>query len=57
MDDTEHQWLWRQTADRCIENLRKNDFDAHFATYIHTDRHRCFSDRSNPGVLMPHTHT
>ena len=34
MNDTEHQWLWQQTADRCIKNLRKNDFDAHFVTDI-----------------------
>jgi len=30
MDDQYQQWLWEKSAQHCVKNLIKNDFDAHF---------------------------
>lgn len=36
MDDNYEQWLWEKTAERCVKNLNKNDFDAHFVPDVQT---------------------
>ncbi len=36
MDDTVHAWLWEKTAGKCIKNLEKHGFDAHFAPDVST---------------------
>lgn len=30
MVDNYEQWLWEKTAERCVKNLIKNEFDAHY---------------------------
>jgi hypothetical protein len=36
MDDATQQWLWEKTARRCVKNLIKHDFDAHFVPDVQT---------------------
>ncbi len=36
MADAIQQWLWEKTGQRCVKNLIKHDFDAHFAHDIAT---------------------
>ena len=31
MDDTYQKWLWEKQGIKCVEALKKHDFDAHFA--------------------------
>ncbi|BBO91230.1 lactate utilization protein [Desulfosarcina ovata] len=41
MDDLAYeQWLWEKTAQRCISNLNKNDFDAHYFLDVETAANR-----------------
>ncbi|GBC59088.1 hypothetical protein DENIS_0018 [Desulfonema ishimotonii] len=30
MSDTHHTWLWEKLGERCVKNLNKHGFDAHF---------------------------
>lgn len=34
MDNTYRTWLWEKLGEKCIKNLRKNGFDAHFVSTI-----------------------
>ena len=34
MEETYQAWLWGKTAERCIKNLKKNGFDAHFVENV-----------------------
>ena len=35
--DTDYQrWLWEKTAERCVKNLNKNEFDAHYLPDLQT---------------------
>ena len=34
MEDTYQAWLWGKTAERCVKNLKKNGFDAHFVENV-----------------------
>jgi LUD domain len=34
MEDTYQTWLWGKTAERCVKNLKKNGFDAHFVENV-----------------------
>lgn len=35
---TYHSWLWEKLGEKCIKNLRKNGFDAHFVSTIDEGR-------------------
>ena len=30
MDADYHRWLWAKSAERCVKNLKKSEFDAHY---------------------------
>ena len=30
MDNTYHSWLWEKLGEKCVKNLKKHGFDAHF---------------------------
>ena len=34
MQPSFHEWLWEQRGKRCVENLKKNVFDAHWVRDI-----------------------
>ena len=34
MEDDYQTWLWGKTAERCVKNLKKNGFDAHFVENV-----------------------
>lgn len=34
MEDSYQTWLWGKTAERCVKNLKKNGFDAHFVETV-----------------------
>lgn len=47
MEHNYQAWLWGKTAERCVKNLKKNGFDAHFFETVEEARDRILEMVSN----------